>query len=450
MTRRVFYSSFFLGALVLFLCAALFFTLQVNQTLEETYEALQGEAKYAARGLQLGGISYLAGLEGINRVTWIAEDGMVLYDSVFRDLTVNQAGYPEVEKALSEGEGQGIRRSDSGGVETMYYAFRCDDGSVLRLSRPMQVVRDALHAVTPVLWILLLVLAFSAVMAFHSARVLLQPVNNLNLDDPDPEKSYPELAPLLHRIREQQNTIRAEAAERESLRKEFSANVSHELKTPLTSISGFAELMRDGLVPADMTREFAGDIYRESQRLIALIDDIIRLSRLDEENGFPEPEPVELHALSEEILAALRPLAAEGRITLELLGEPILVKGIRQVIHEMIYNLVDNAIKYNREGGSVTVSIAALDGEPTVAVTDTGIGIPKEEQERIFERFYRVDKSHSKAIGGTGLGLSIVKHGAMLHDAVLSLDSTPGRGTTVRIRFPRSGAEEADAASLSG
>ncbi len=434
MTKKIFINAFLLGASVFVICAILFFALQYAQTSEETYAQLRSEAEYAAEGLRISGPAYFDRLEHVSRITWIAADGSVLYDSGHQELG-NQRDCDEIGKAMTAGEGQAVRKEEASGVRTMYYAFRCEDGTVLRLSRPLSIVRYAVHAVSPVLWVFLLVLIISAVMAFRIAKYILKPVNELNLDDPEADTTYPELAPLVHRIQEQKMTIRRETLERESMRKEFSANVSHELKTPLTSISGFAELMRDGLVPDDKVREFAGDIYRESQRMITLVDDIMRLSKLDEETGFPDAENVSLYRAAEEIIRSLRTQAAKRGVTVSLTGEDIEVKGVRQIIQEMLYNLVDNAIKYNRDGGSVTVNVRYEDGRPSFSVADTGIGIPEAEQERVFERFYRVDKSHSKTIGGTGLGLSIVKHGAIYHDAQVRLQSEPDKGTTVTVVF---------------
>jgi two-component system phosphate regulon sensor histidine kinase PhoR len=226
-----------------------------------------------------------------------------------------------------------------------------------------------------------------------------------------------------------------EKERRDALRREFTANVSHELKTPLTSISGFAELLKNGLVAPDKQREFAGDIYDESQRLISLVEDIIRLSKLDEGAFPPEMAPVELYALSKEVMGRLEPEAKKRNISMELTGERTTVNGVRQILDEMIYNLIDNAIKYNKDGGSVAVSVKQEGAGVRWTVSDTGIGIPYASQDRVFERFYRVDKSHSREIGGTGLGLSIVKHGAIYHGARTELSSTPGEGTTVAIVF---------------
>ena len=231
-------------------------------------------------------------------------------------------------------------------------------------------------------------------------------------------------------------TIQEEVAQRESLRREFSANVSHELKTPLTSISGFAELIAEGVAEGDKAKEFSKDIYKESQRLLALIEDIIKLSKLDEEGLSPALEEVDLYDVASEVINTLRPAAEKQKVYLHLTGGSAKVSGNFQLLSEMVYNLCDNAIKYNHTGGSVTIDISAQDGQPKLSVADTGIGIPKEHQDRVFERFYRVDKSHSKEIGGTGLGLSIVKHGAQYHGAQVKMESEPGIGTTITLEFP--------------
>ena len=228
-----------------------------------------------------------------------------------------------------------------------------------------------------------------------------------------------------------------EQEQRDELRREFTANVSHELKTPLTSISGIAEIMQSGMVKPEDIQSFAGDIYQEAQRLIALVEDIIRLSRLDEGAESLEREPVNLLSVAQDVARRLDSAAQKAGVTLKVMGLSVEVRGIPSVLDEMVYNLCDNAIKYNHPGGTVNVTVApANDGSAEVTVEDTGIGIPVEDQSRVFERFYRVDKSHSKEIGGTGLGLSIVKHGASLHGAQIHMDSQVGRGTSVQLLFP--------------
>lgn len=434
MTRTIFCSTFLVGLLVLMMCGALVFWAQYTQTIEETNAALKQEAVYAEQGMLLGGTDYLGSLGKVNRITWIDGDGSVLFDSEFPLPIANQKECAEVRAAMTSGEGQGIRTSESSGESTMYYALRCDDGTILRLSRPQSAVQEAWLTASPVLWLLALVLLISAALSLRAARQIVKPINSLDLDNPD-LNTYPELSPLISRIQEQKKTIQEETAQREALRREFSANVSHELKTPLTSISGFAELMAEGVVEEGKVQEFSRDIYRESQRLIVLIDDIIKLSKLDEEAVGPERESVDLYELAGQTLDSLRPLAEAQGISLQLTGGKTIVSGVYQLLSEMVYNLCDNAVKYNRPGGSVQVSVKGEDGKACLSVADTGIGIPPEHQKRVFERFYRVDKSHSKEIGGTGLGLSIVKHGAQYHGARIELESKPGTGTKISLIF---------------
>ena len=435
MTKTIFRNTFLVGMSVLLLCGALFFGLQYTQIKEETYAALQQESVYAEQGMLLSGTEYLEKLGDTNRVTWIHEDGAVLYDSEAGTELPGQLDCEEVSEARTTGEGQSIRKSEQDGVTAMYYARLCQDGTVLRLSRPMSAVRYALVAVSPVLWICVLVLMISGVLAFRAAKQIVEPINGLDLDDPNPD-TYPELTPLITRIQEQKLTIQEEVEQREQLRREFSANVSHELKTPLTSISGFAELMATGTVPPETVVDFSKNIQGEAQRLIALVEDIIKLSRLDENAGLPTSERVDLYELSEDVIDSLRAVAAQQEVRLSVTGEHAEIDGVWQLLNEMIYNLCDNAIKYNRPGGSVSVEVARRDDQVLVSVADTGIGIPEAARERVFERFYRVDKSHSRSIGGTGLGLSIVKHGAQYHGAKVSLQSTLGEGTTVTLAFP--------------
>ena len=435
MIKTIFRNTFLVGISVLILCAALFFGVQYSQVQDQTYAALRQETMYAEQGLLLSGVDYLKTLDNANRVTWIADDGSVLYDSEYALPVDNQLDCAEVQAALAEGDGQGTRRSDSSGKNTMYYAKRCPDGTVLRLSRPLGAVRQALIAVSPVFWVLVLVLLISGVLSFRAAKQIVRPINDMDLDHP--ETTYPELAPLVGKIQEQKMTIQEEIAQRESLRREFSANVSHELKTPLTSISGFAELIAEGVAEGDKAKEFSRDIYKESQRLLALIEDIIRLSKLDEEAVSPDHDKVDLYAVCSEVVDILLPVAEKQMIDLKLTGVHAQVPGNSQLLSEMVYNLCDNAIKYNHTGGSVTVDVSVQDGAPQLSVSDTGIGIAPEHQKRVFERFYRVDKSHSKEIGGTGLGLSIVKHGAQYHGAQVQLESEPGIGTKILLTFPR-------------
>ena len=434
MTRTIFRNTFLVGIIILAVCAAVFFGMHYTQTFDETFTALRQDTSYAAAGLRSAGRSYLKELNDVNRITLIDQKGEVLYDNYYSLPLSNQGDCDEVIQAFSTGEGQSTRYSESGGEQALYYASLMEDGTVLRLSRPVSAVRYALISVSPVFWVVGLALILSALLAFRAAKQIVTPVNKIDLDDPS-SNPYPELSPLFDRIEEQKQTIKAEISSREKMRREFTANVSHELKTPLTSISGFAELLSCGDVPADKVCEFSTVIYKESQRMITMVDDILKLSRLDEDAAFPEQEEVDLYSIAEKAVESIRPLADRNSIHIELTGVHSCISGAPDLLFDLVYNLVDNAVKYNYPGGSVKVEITLADGRTLLSVSDTGIGIGKEYQEAIFERFYRVDKSHSKEIGGTGLGLSIVKHAAMYHNAEIRIESSEGKGTCICVIF---------------
>ena len=293
---------------------------------------------------------------------------------------------------------------------------------------------------------LLLALPVSVMLAILLAKYetnkISDALNEMDLEKPEQAILDQELAPLVKKIQKQNDVIadqmkqiREESENRESLRREFTANVSHEMKTPLTTISGTAEILRSGLVKPEDVAHFADNIYKESQRMTTLVNDIIRLSQLEEETPAVRKEQVDLYRITQETLSWLQEAAQKKQVTLSLTGTRSMVLGVENILSEMIFNLVDNAIKYNRTGGWVKVTVRDTGGQVRLTVTDTGIGIPKEHQERVFERFYRVDKSHSREIGGTGLGLSIVKHGAQFHDATIKLESEPDIGTTITLEF---------------
>ena len=283
----------------------------------------------------------------------------------------------------------------------------------------------------PVSYTHLVALAFAYLLSRQQVAKLIRPINELDLEEPLENEVYEELTPLLESIDKQNKEKEAIA----NMRKEFSANVSHELKTPLTSISGYAEIMKSGIVkPEDMPR-FSEKIYNEARRLITLVEDIIKLSHLDEGKVELEKEDIDLYELTREIISRLAPQASAKKVHMELTGESVIYNGVRQILDEMVYNICENAIKYNKEGGEIRIWVGNTLNGKKIIVTDTGIGIPKNQQERIFERFYRVDKSHSKEIGGTGLGLSIVKHGAILHNAKIHVDSELGKGTRMELTF---------------
>ena len=550
MAKKIFRSTMAVGLWVLLLSAALFLGMLYQYFTDRFTQELESETWLVARGVESMGLDYLDGLRTDNRITWVAQDGTVLYDNEADAASMeNHADREEIQEALFGIQGTARRESATLSQLTIYVAHRLDDGSVIRLAGSQSTVVHLLMAMAPpIVLILVVTLIVAAALSSRLTRRLVRPILELDLERPEDSQVYDELAPLLTRIRRQNDTIQAqmdqlrrqkqeftaltenmsegfllldargrvlsyntgvlrllgaaapaeeasvltldrsdvfqqlveqvldgrrsqvrmeragrilqllgdpvlrggetagavlvlldvtEREQAEQMRREFTANVSHELKTPLTSISGMAEIMKDGLVKQEDVRGFAADIYQESQRLIRLVEDILHLSRLDEGGGGLERQEIDLLDLARTVEDRLQSTAKQHQVELELDGDHGTIQGLPSVVEEMVYNLCDNAIKYNRPGGKASVRVEDGADAVTVTVSDTGIGIPPEDRERVFERFYRVDKSHSKAIGGTGLGLSIVKHGAALHNAQVELDSAPGKGTTVRLRFPK-------------
>lgn len=407
-----------------------------NQNMSILRAEVRQEARYICTAVDISGTEYLEQMDNIDestRVTRIDADGSVLYDSRRdADTLDNHRGREEVKEALKDGEGEDVRRSVTVGKDLYYYAMLLDDGSVLRVSREVDSLASTALAMLPVIGgFAVLMIIFAMLLAKWQTARLIKPINELDLENPLDNDVYTELSPLLTAMDRQNKEKEAVS----NMRKEFSANVSHELKTPLTSISGYAEIMKNGMVrPADIP-VFSERIYKEARRLITLVEDIIKLSKLDEESVELEKQEVDLYDLTREIISRLAPQASQKNVHMELTGEPVKYTGIRQILDEMVYNVCENAIKYNNDGGRVTVWVGNTLEGPKISVADTGIGIPAEHHERIFERFYRVDKSHSKERGGTGLGLSIVKHGALLHGAKVSVESTPGKGTKIEMQF---------------
>ena len=407
-----------------------------RQTIHIMEGEVRQEADYINVALDTSGESYLKTMDNVHvdtRITLIDPDGKVKYDSKEDDVTLqNHKNRPEVKAALKNGSGQDIRESNTLNKEMFYYAVKLENGDILRVSKTVDTAFRTAMKVFPAMGLIaLIMLAFAGILVKWQITRLIRPINRLDLENPLENDVYEELTPLLQSIDKQNKEKDAVA----NMRKEFSANVSHELKTPLTSISGYAEIMKSGLVKPEDMKGFAERIYNEARRLITLVEDIIKLSKLDEGNVQLEKEEVDLYKLTREILTRLSPQAAKRKVHVEVTGEPVEYVGIRQILDEMIYNIYENAIKYNKEGGKLTVWVGNTLQGKKVCVTDTGIGIPENETDRIFERFYRVDKSHSKETGGTGLGLSIVKHGAMLHGAKIHVDSKLGEGTKIELIF---------------
>ena len=549
MTKKIFQSILLVAGCVLLasLLIIMGFLYDYFGGVEENQ--LRDELSLAAAAVEDGGTDYLSQLTADRyRLTWIAADGSVLYDTkTDAESLENHASRAEVSQALATGTGESTRYSSTLMEKTMYYAQRLDDGTVLRISISRATVgMIAVGMIQPLLIVLIVALILSGLLARRLSRRIVDPLNSLDLEHPLDNDAYEELSPLLKRIHRQHveiqtqlrelrektdeftqitgsmreglvlldehgsilrinaaaqalfgadaqcvgrdfltiersheisaaiqaaaadghSEVRAERAGRvyqfdisritsdgkflgtvilafditeqefaERNRREFTANVSHELKTPLQGIIGSAELIENGMVRPDDLPRFVGHIHAEAARLVTLIDDIIRLSQLDEGDAMPT-EPVDLLTVSQEAAENLHDAAAARNVTVSVQGEPTVIPGVRRLIYEIVYNLCDNAIKYNRDGGRVDVTVAADAGGSSITVADTGIGIAPEHQARVFERFYRVDKSHSKASGGTGLGLSIVKHAVQYHHGRIELESTPGTGTTIRVVFP--------------
>ena len=549
MTKKIFQSILLVAGCVLLasLLIIMGFLYDYFGGVEENQ--LRDELSLAAAAVEDGGTDYLSRLTADRcRLTWIAADGSVLYDTrTDAESLENHASRAEVSQALATGTGESTRYSSTLMEKTMYYAQRLDDGTVLRISISRATVgMIAVGMIQPLLIVLIVALILSGLLARRLSRRIVDPLNSLDLEHPLDNDAYEELSPLLKRIHRQHveiqtqlrelrektdeftqitgsmreglilldehgsilsinaaaqtlfgadaqcvgrdfltiersheisaaiqaavtdghSEVRAERAGRvyqfdisritsdgkllgtvilafditeqefaERNRREFTANVSHELKTPLQGIIGSAELIENGMVRPDDLPRFVGHIHAEAARLVTLIDDIIRLSQLDEGDAMPT-EPVDLLAVSQEAAENLHDAAAARSVTVSVTGQSAVIPGVRRLIYEVVYNLCDNAIKYNRGGGRVDVTVAADAGSSSITVADTGIGIAPEHQSRVFERFYRVDKSHSKASGGTGLGLSIVKHAVQYHHGRIELESTPGTGTTIRVMFP--------------
>lgn len=550
MTKRVFRSIFLASLAVLLATLALILGALYTYFSDVQAEQLRLQTALAAHALEREGVSYFDGLDTADRrVTWIAADGTVLYDSRSDSGGMeNHLEREEVKAALATGSGTSFRYSDTLMERYIYTAQRLSDGTVLRLSAAQNTVPHlVLGVVKPILLVIGIAVALSAILAGQLTKNIVAPLNELNLDDPLSNREYVEIQPLLRRLDSQQVQLRAQSQElrqkqkefnavtrslseglvlmnssgtvlsinpaatrlleitpnclgadfgvanrnpavsalvekaltgekaeenvtltggeylaaaspvksdgaifgvvlllfdvtqkrkAEALRREFTANVSHELKTPLHAISGYAELMKDGLVPPEDTRHFGKKIYSEAQRMIDLVEDTLRLSRLDEGASDMQWAPIDLYETAKSAMQELTAPAELKNVSIRLEGTKTVIRGIPQLVSGIVFNLMDNAVKYNKGGGLVIVRLGQEKNQAVLTVTDTGIGIRPEHQERVFERFYRVDKSHSKEIGGTGLGLSIVKHAALILGAAIELDSTVGKGTIVTVRFP--------------
>lgn len=371
------------------------------------------------------------------RITLIDSDGTVLYDTQADAAAMeNHSNRPEVKSAFTVGEGSIIRQSDTLDQNTYYYAVKLENGQVLRVARDADSIYRIMEYAVPYLLIIAVILfIICCISSCFLAEGLIRPVRLIaqNVDNIGKTEAYEELKPYIDAIKRQHDDVVQNAL----MRQEFTANVSHELKTPLTAISGYSELIENGMASSEAeTRRFAREIHNNANRLLTLINDVIRLSELDADGMEELLEPVNLKDVAETCVSMLRINAEKHHVNLSFEGENAVIMATRQMAEEVLYNLCDNAIRYNKEDGDVHVIVRDRLNTAVLVIKDTGIGIPKEHQERIFERFYRVDKSRSKSTGGTGLGLAIVKHILLKLGASLNLESEEGKGTEITITFP--------------
>ncbi len=446
MSRKIF-KTVWLVAFGVFIASLLFIIAISSEYISQTQEnRLKTETELAAKGVELDGEKYLESLDTNDyRITWISKDGEVLFESDSDANTMdNHLEREEVKEALEEGYGESVRNSDTLDIQQYYVAQKLDDGSVIRVAEEQITVWSVLVKFMPMIILIVVVaLIVALVIASRLAKSIIKPINEIDTDKPKDyiEKSeYAELRPLLEKLDKQQEQLKSDRTELESaslIRQEFTANVSHELKTPLHAISGYAELIENGMVKSADIKTFAGKIRLESIRMTSLVEDIIDLTRLDGGAEDDKFEECDLARISENAVDSLRSAAAEKNITVETDLESAVMRGVPQQLYSIVYNLCDNAIKYNKNDGKVKVKVRNKKDGILLSVKDTGVGIPKESRSRIFERFYRVDKSRSKDVGGTGLGLSIVKHAVLIHNGTIMVNSSKDKGSEFTVVFPK-------------
>ncbi|MDO4178479.1 MAG: ATP-binding protein [Phascolarctobacterium sp.] len=433
MTKRIFKNILFVSMLVLCTSFVLFLGVLYKYFSDQQIKQLEEHLQYTVSAVEESGLTYLEKLpKGETRITLIAANGDVLFDNKADiKLMPNHREREEVQKALANGKASSTRYSKTMTEETTYYAMRLENGSVLRLSvTRLTLLALILSMVQPICLILLFATACAIFFANRLSKKLVEPLTSINYERPLTSDTYDELAPVLRRMEEQRKKIISQAEELAKERAEFTANVSHELKTPLQAIMGSAELLEHDFVKKEDVPIFLGRIRSESERLLTLINNIISLSRLDEKGDFSF-EKLDLYDLAYEEVQVLKPIAEKCNVNLVVQGNHLEILGVRQLFHDIIYSLCENAIKYNVKNGSVSVRVYQKDERAHIEVQDTGIGIPQEHQAHVFERFYRVDKSRSKETGGTGLGLSIVKHAVEYMHGTIDLESSEGKGTKI-------------------
>ena len=447
MRTKIFRSIWLVLVSALLISYALIVGLLYNHFTDEQLAQLRNETKLVSQAVVLNGLDFFDKLGTTDfRITWITADGKVLYDNEADEQAMeNHLEREEIRDALQNGYGDSRRYSSTLLEQQLYTAQKLPDGTVLRLSVTQTTIWNLfLRFLLPLGAILVIEVILSFVLASSLSRRIVEPLNELNLDSPlenADHEAYTEILPLLRRLDDQHKQLAKDREELEKtslIRQEFTANASHELKTPLHVISGYAELLESGMVPTEESRRlFAGKIRTESQRMSKLVEDIIDLSQLDVGGVGMTRENTDLYRIAVNAVESLESTAAGAGVTLSVSGESAIIYGVPQVLYSIIYNLCSNAIHYSDRGDSALVTVRDFPDHALLTVSDNGIGIPEEDLTRIFERFYRVDKSHSKEVGGTGLGLSIVKHAAKVHDAEISVKSTLGKGSVFTVKFPK-------------
>lgn len=439
LTFRIFINTFLVGTLVYFICAFMFLGNLYTHFEQQIFNELESESIFLEDYVLTGDLLKLQNLKTKNRITLIHGDGSVYFDNtVSFEKMENHALRSEFLGAKDKGISKLSRYSSTMTEKTLYFAKNLSNGDVLRISCNQHSVWVLVLGMSQILLLILVIaVVISGISATWISKKIVNPLNSINLDEPLDSDVYEELKPFTKRIAEEN----FEKAQREEIRAQYTANVSHELKTPLTSISGFAEILMQGGTDPKITIDFSKSIYDEAQRMTTLVNDIIKLSKLDEKSIAMEKEALSLRTICREVMEVLSASAKAKNLSLNLEGDSGLINGVEPVIYEMVYNLVDNAIKYNKIDGSVNINIQELSNnvgdknKVVLSVHDTGIGIPAVEKDRIFERFYRIDKSRSRSLGGTGLGLSIVKHAAKYHNASILVTSEEGSGSTFTVVF---------------
>ena len=442
MEEKISYRLFLMGFLGLLFTAALCVFVFHKAFTAQAWTGLEQEAELVSAGYEMTDQQPQELTHFVTedlRITLISQDGSVLFESATDQPMENHLSRPEIKQAISDGVGKDIRDSQTMGYETYYYAVLLPTGEILRVAQDAETIWSIYDSSIPAIVLSCVALMMAAaILAGLLTKALVQPVLDMteDLDYIQENVPYKELIPFAESI----HSDRILRENNEKMRQEFTANVSHELKTPLTSISGYAELIETGIAKPEDVQGFAQKIHVEATRMLQLVNDILQLSKLDsasETGNTPAMEVVDLLDVAKECVERQKLNARRAYISLSYLGESAPVRGSRDLLDELCQNLCDNAIRYNRPGGKVQITTAcSRDGHCTLTVADNGIGIPKEAQSSVFERFYRVDKSRSKATGGTGLGLAIVKHIARIHGARIKLESQVDEGTTITVTFP--------------